>query len=348
MFKRFCIVSLSIVLALVIAAGSAVYIIDPFNHYRADADFTKIIYQMPYCQNTGIAEHTKYDTLISGSSMTQNFRAYWFDEKAGCKAIRLSFDGGLISDFRTLFDVALENNKELKSIYFGLDNYMITGDSALNDRDERIPEYLVDGNPFTDIKYLINKDVLFNYIPTYFSYKNYSDYDFYEMQAWDNNDPVFSKEAVLKDYTPPESREPENDDLFYDECQSFSDTICPVIEAYPDVQFTFFAPPYSILYWHTQLTKGTLDATLSALKKAYSTLLEYENVRIFYFQNDLGLITDFDNYKDANHYSAKYNKYMVDCFYNGEYEINKFNLDDILGNMKSAAQSFDYGAVLGN
>lgn len=346
MFKKFCIGFLSITLAVIIAAGALVYVIDPFNVYRADKDMTKIIYQMPYYQNIGIAKYTEYDTLISGTSMTQNFRANWFDKKLGCRAIRLSFDGGIVSDFEALLKTATENNKNLKTVYFGLDNYLITADSKLNDVNDRIPEYQLDGNPFTNIKYLLNKDVIFNYIPTYFSYKNYPDYDFYEMHAWDYGVTTYSGEKLLNGYMIPEKQDKAAQDSFMEPCEDFLNAFEPIIKQNPNIQFVLFAPPYSILYWHKLMQEGSLDATIYAMDYAYGKLLNYGNVRMFYFQSDFEKITDFDKYKDPNHYSSDYNRFMLDCFVSGEMEVTSENYRDVLQSMKKYAESYDYDSIL--
>lgn len=346
MAKKFCIGFLCVTLSVLIAAGAFVYAVDPFNMYRADEDMTKIIYQIPYYQNIGIAKHTKYDTLVTGTSMTQNFRGYWFDEKLGCRAIRLSFDGGVVSDFEALLKTAAENNTELKTVYMGLDNYLITADSKLNSINDRIPDYMIDGNPFTNIKYLLNKDVIFNYIPTYFSYKNSDSYDFYEMHTWDFADVVYSKEKVIKDHGTIEKKEMLPKTEFVPDCEDFINAIVPVIKNNPKIKFVFFAPPYSILYWHKLIQKGTFDATLYALDYVYSRLFENDNVRIFYFQNDFEKVTNLDRYKDDNHYCTDYNRFMLDCFADGKMEVTADSYKSVLAGMREFAENYDYETLL--
>lgn len=345
MFKKFCIGFLCVTLSLLIGAGVLVYTVDPFNVYRADENMTKIIYQNPYYQNIGIAKYTKYDTLITGTSMTQNFRGWWFDEKFGCKAVRLSFDGGIVSDFEALLNTAVENNKELKTVYFGLDNYIITADSKLNDISERIPEYILDNNPFSKVKYLFNKDIIFDYMVTYNSYKNSETYDFYEMHAWDTLNPEHSKKKVLDGYSCNQTYENADVKSFIKPCDDFITAVEPIIENNPEIKFVFFAPPYSILYWNTQIKEGKLDATMYALEYVYGKLFNHDNVRIFYFQNDFEKITNLDKYKDANHYCTDYNKYMLECFANGNMKITFENYKAVLKSMKEFALSYDYDSL---
>ncbi|MCR4615046.1 MAG: hypothetical protein K5756_02725 [Clostridiales bacterium] len=341
MFKKFCVISLCIILAVCTAVGGLVFAIDPFNVYRADSDLKKIIYQFPYYQNTGIARHGKYDALITGTSMTQNFRAWWFNEKFGCNAARLSFDGGVLQDFDALLNCAYKSGNEIKAVYFGLDNYIITSDSKLVDIDERVPEYLIDNNPFNDIKYLLNKDILFKYIPTYFAYRKLDTYDFYEMHAWDRDNYIFSEESVLKGYTRPDPAPPLPEDEFIDESGLVLETLLKYVREHPETSFTFFAPPYSKLYWNSLRISGKLSATVAALKHVYGELLKNKNVRVFYFQNDIERIENLDNYKDETHYCTDYNKYMLDCFVSGERELTLSNYESELDKMEAYANTLN-------
>ena len=342
MYKKYFISFLSVILSLLIITGTTVFAVDPFNHYRADPDMTKIIYQMPYYQNIGIAKHTEYDTLITGSSMTQNFMANKFDDTFGCKAIRLSFDGGLITDFVLLLEAATQNNQELKCIYFGLDNYLITNDSELNKIQDRIPDYLADDNVLNDVKYLFNKDVIFRYMRVHFAYKNSDSYDFYKMHVWDKGNIITSEEKVLLDYVMPQKGEILDDDYFFENADYVINALSKVVESNPDIEFVFFAPPYSILYWHTQKVEGKLNATLAAMSRCYSKLLEYENVRLFYFQNEFNLITDLNQYKDYTHYLLPYNDYMLHCFKTGENEVDREGFRENLNNMRNFVENYKY------
>lgn len=195
MYKRFCKRFFCLCAALFLLCGLLVFAVDPFYHYRAPKDYTKIIYTLPYYQNIGIVRNAVFDTMITGSSMMQNSRANWFDDALGCKAINLSFYGGSINAYKTFFDAALEGNK-IKTLFFGFDVYTVTGERMA---DVKIEKYLSDKNPFNDVSYLFNKDVIFNYSKNWISYRLSDTYDFYEAGAWDSGY-TFSEETVLKSY----------------------------------------------------------------------------------------------------------------------------------------------------
>lgn len=349
MFKKYVCIFLCASFLLLAACAGIVYAVDPFSHYRADKDKTKIIYQDPYYQNIGIAKYTQYDTLITGSSMVQNFRANRFDEAFGCDAVRLAFDGGYLPDFVSLLRTATTYQKDLKTVYFGLDNYLITAETALADTGAKIPAYLTDDNPFTDVAYLWNRDVLFNKIRVYFAYKRSPEYDFYEMHAWgaEARDPaVFGREIVLRTYTPQKQAEPLPRDAFLTKADETTKALCACIQQNPQVQFVFFAPPYSIVYWVKQQESGSLDATLEALRQVYTDLLQFKNVRLFFFQDEEERITDLDNYKDFSHYCADYNRWMLDCFVSGEKELPADGVDEALAHMRRVVTEYDADTLL--
>lgn len=64
----------------ILAAGLLVLLIDPFFHYHMPWFGLKPVINDEIYQNPGLAKHASYDSIIIGSSMTENFDAAWFDE----------------------------------------------------------------------------------------------------------------------------------------------------------------------------------------------------------------------------------------------------------------------------
>ena len=116
----------------------------------------------------------------------------------------------------------------------------------------------------------------------------------------------------------------------------------PYIEARPDVEFIFYAPPYSILYWDDCILRGRLTAEICALNEVYKRLLEYDNVRIFYFQDDWDLITDLNNYKDYSHFSKEISYYIYECMRDGVHEVNSDTSFDTLLKFSEDIAAYDH------
>ena len=62
-------------------------------------------------------------------------------------------------------------------VFYSLDLFALGGDPAAKFPDESMPLYLYDRNPFNDINYLLNKDVIFEDIPYMLAETFLDDYD---------------------------------------------------------------------------------------------------------------------------------------------------------------------------
>jgi len=118
--------------------------------------------------------------------------------------------------------------------------------------------------------------------------------------------------------------------------------VTPYIEARPDVTFIFYSPPYSILYWDDCLLRGRLTAEICAQNEVYKKLLEYDNVRIFYFQDNWDIITNLDNYKDYSHYSKDISHYLYECMRDGKCEVTKETSFDTLLKFSEDIAAYDH------
>lgn len=81
------------------------------------------------------------------------------------------------------------------------------------------------------------------------------------------------------------------------------DHVLARVDAHPQTTFTFYLPPYSILFWDMTIREGELEATLTMHERVLEGLISRPNVRVFYFMVDQALITDLDQYSDHIHYS---------------------------------------------
>ena len=106
------------------------------------------------------------------------------------------------------------------------------------------------------------------------------------------------------------------------------------VEAHPDTQFMFFYPAYSMLWWDGVYRTGERDAYIYCEKEMTKALLQYDNVRIFCFQNEPDVITELNNYMDSIHFSPEINRLMLDQMIAGEYEMNLDNYEQVLDGVK--------------
>ena len=159
--RRFVKTVLAGTVTLLVIAGGLTALIDPFFHFH------KPLKNLEYplnrgserYLNDGIIRHFDYDAAIAGTSMMQNFKTSQFDELFGTKSIKVTLTGenywSIDQEVRKIFDV----NPDVKYIFRCLDYNMVLKNKTDYNYDN-VPTYLYDDNPFNDVQYIFNKDVL--------------------------------------------------------------------------------------------------------------------------------------------------------------------------------------------
>ena len=64
-------------------------------------------------QNNGIVRNFDYDGLITGTSITENFKSSEMDNIFGTSSIKVPYKGGSFKEVGDNISVALENNEQL-------------------------------------------------------------------------------------------------------------------------------------------------------------------------------------------------------------------------------------------
>ncbi len=336
------------IVAVMLAAVSVLVIyVDPFFHYHAPVKGFPYVVDNQLSQNPGMARNMTYDSCIIGSSMTVNFHTDDFNELMGLNTLKLSYSGAYPRDDKNILDIVFEEgtlarqNSDVKAVFIGLD--MPTMTAATDEIKYPLPMYLYDKNPVNDVKYLWNKDVLLEYILRPMIQKNPSNMSEIYASWW--TEEYYNIDWVMQGYEVPEPVADKMDEnlLIPQTRENLEQNILPFIKENPDTTFYIFFPPYSILYWNNVLVENHLDATMNQYQFAASELLAYDNVRLFYFQNMKDVVTDLDNYADYTHYKPDINRYMTECFANGEHEITSSSqFADELQKMRDIIDAFDF------
>lgn len=340
--------------AVCLAAAALVIYVDPFFHYHSPLKGFPYLVDNQLSQNPGMAAHMEYDSVILGSSMTVNFQTTWFEELMELNTIKLSYSGAFPKDQANIMDIifASDNNrgdKRIKKVFLGVDVITYTG--GVEETKYPIPEYLYDDKYLNDIEYVLNKDVILNYILRPIADPDPTDLSNVYASWW--TEEYYSKEWVLHNYVSPKQTVQETPPEAYAEAveANLAVNICPYIEANPETDFVVFFPPYSILFWNDVLKENHLEATIEEYRYIADRLNSYENVEVYFFPDQEEIICDLDNYADYSHYHPRYNRYMTECFANKtclvakEGQVGK-QIDDYLLHMREIAESFDYEELL--
>lgn len=337
------------VLMCLLAAALVVYV-DPFFHYHKPLKGFPYLVDNQLSQNPGMARHMEYDSVMLGSSMTVNFNMDWFEELMGLHTLKLSYSGAFPKDQANIMEIIFDSGHEIKTVFLGVDVLTYTG--GVQETKYPIPEYLYDDVWYNDIQYVLNKDVLLNYVLRPLADPEPTDLATVYASWW--TEEYYSKEWVLHNYVSPEKVQEETPGKEYLPSveRNLDVNICPFIEVHPETRFVVFFPPYSILYWNDVLQENHLEATMEEYRYIAERLCAYENVEVYFFPDREDIILDLNHYADYSHYHPDYNRFMTECFVNGtgrvypEDSLEGKDINDYLAHMRQIVENFDFKALL--
>lgn len=336
------------IIFLIIIASGTVIVVDPFFHYHKPLTFINYFIdnnQQRY-MNDGIVKNFDYNAVISGTSMTENFKSSQFDELFNANSIKIPFSGGSYKEINDTIEVALRNNKNIKHILRGLDYGRINEDFEKMSYNT-YPTYLYDNNFFNDYKYVLNRGAFFQSlinIVKSFSKKEKIDFDKYS--SWRNQER--GKEVVLRTYK--RAKKENTEKLLSEEDiqridKNIEENVIRLPKQYPNVKFIYFITPYSIIYFDELNQKGEIEKQILAEKYMIEKILEIPNIELYSFFNNYEMITNLDNYKDAGHYMGNINDQILDWIKNKEYRLTKENYQEYINKNLEFYKNYDYDKI---
>ena len=146
------------VLGALTAIGCWIVRIDPFFHYhKPDTERYFYVLDSERNQNDGITRQFDYDALITGTSMTENFKTSELEDLFGVRAVKVPASGGTFKEINDIVRRALQYQPKLKLVVRGLDlNHVFSAPDSLRQDLGKYPEYLYDNNLFNDVEYVLN------------------------------------------------------------------------------------------------------------------------------------------------------------------------------------------------
>ncbi|MDO5298061.1 MAG: hypothetical protein Q4F18_01430 [Clostridia bacterium] len=307
-------------LTLILLAGGlggivgSVVLVDPFEIYhQATAFIPPITNGTQIYSNAGIAKSYAYDSIVIGSSMTENFKPSQLDALFGGQFVKIPVNAGSPFNHKQMMDMAFSTH-DVRRVLYGIDielmTYFYTAPKC------EMPDYLYDDNLLNDVQYWFNQSVLARYIPECLAtLGRHSDTLRDDMYSWGDLY-EYGKDAALRGFTisgDEVSQVPLESDpqLSQQTLLNVQYNLIPFIEAHPGTEFLFFFPPYSLARWVDFYQSGMLHYHMNQKEAIVSALLPYENVKIFDFQAQTDWITALDNYIDISHYGPWINEAMA-------------------------------------
>lgn len=324
---------------LILLAGGLVFLFDPFYHFHGPLPGLKAVVTKSEYQCIGTVRNFDYDSVLAGSSTAENYHNGWFDQGFGAKTVKAIKSSGTTADLKFYLDEAFLTH-EVKNVFYSLDLFALDGDPDSNFVNDSMPLYLYDRNPFNDVRYLLNRDVLFEDIPyllamTAAGYDEGTSYNWWE-------DKTFSEEEAISHYERPDGPQEEVPrQEWQPRVDGNLDLLTEMVEAHPETQFYFFLPPYSMLWWDNVALSGRTGEYLYARRAAMERLCAFDNAKVFDFQGEEEIVLDLDHYMDPIHFSADVNHWIVleAQKEDSAYLVTPDNREELLEHMEELAET---------
>ena len=305
------------IISCLLGLAALVIVVDPFYHFHAPSDRSDVYLYTSFYQSPGMARHFDYDAAVVGTSMTENTRISWLSEE-GYKPMKLSYSGARFADYAMLLDQIYKSGNDVELIIMDINEYQLS--MPYVSRISTDPDYLSDKNPFNDINYIFNKDVILSSIGRITAKVAGIEGNEEDAYTWEDEE-LFGHKVVVEDYDMAmEGVDRAFAAVHTDEeieeklanVRKNIDDIGVYIKAHPETEYKIFFPPYSIGYWESLREEGDLDETVVLYKEALKCLSDYDNVSIYFFMDSYDIISDLDLYRDICHYRPEINRMIND------------------------------------
>lgn len=355
-YKRWVFSTILLTVFVLLLTASVTIYKDPFFHYHAPlSGYTYPQEEYPTNNerylNDGITRHFSYDSIITGTSMTENFKTSEADSLFDADFIKVPFAGAKYKEISDNLKRAYNAGKEIRYIIWGLDYGNLFEDKDAKVENFTYPSYLYNDNPFDDINYVLNKSVLLGETMRVVKSDtgSGSSIDFDTYVNWTNYyKDQFGAKYVLATYRLKETPTPSRS-LTLEEKQTLLDNlhqnITGLADEHPETTFYLFFPPYSICYWDILNNDGGLDLHLEAEEIAIEELLQHPNIKLYSFCDNYELVCNLEHYKDYSHYGEQINSEILKWMKNKEHLLTQENYQAYLKNVWDFYHSYDYASL---
>ncbi|MBQ9009448.1 MAG: hypothetical protein IJ088_08985 [Clostridia bacterium] len=302
--KRFCRLTLGGIFLCLLLIIATVAVIDPFEIYhRALFYIPSFRSEIQSYSNAGVAKSFDYDSVIVGSSVTENCIPSVYEEALGGRFVKLCMNAGTAMDHARMLEMAFRTHR-VRRVVYGVDVFAYP--VYWTNQKMETPNYLYDASLLNDVQYWFNEDVIFKEIPyalTHLGKMNEQGIRDW-MYVWNppERPTPESLQVTVKDPVP--GQEPSRMELIE---MNIEHNLIPFFEAHPDTEFDLFFPPYSLSYWRDQMNRGQFEADMECRNRIIEAVTGYANVHLYDFALLREWITDYSHYYDYRHYTSEIN-----------------------------------------
>lgn len=329
------------ILAEFLVVALIVWIFDPFYQYHAPILGDKAVLNDRDNQMAGTIRNFQYDSALVGSSVAENFDTDFLDSVYGCHTLKIIRASGSVADLIYYLDMA-QQERELNNVFWCLDIFAMTASTEVTLYGGDTPRYLHTASILDDAPYLYNKEILLERIPAMLAYSYQGTNTGGQAYDWSRGK-EFSAATAMRSYdrtaVSPEVLIVNRDEASYRELLTANiELLTEQIESHPEISYRFLVPPYSMLWWDCAYVNGELEERFAALEETLPALLGYDNVEVYFFQDEERIVCDLDHYMDMLHYSPEINQYMLEQMAAEENRVTPENWETYLGSLREMAE----------
>lgn len=341
-----------IILAALCLCGVLVAWLDPFFHYHAPLSWFYYTIDEQRSQNDGITKHFDYNAVITGTSMTENFKTSECDALFGVRSIKVPYAGATFRELNENLETAFRTHDDIRLVVRGLDMSMVAHDpETLREDMGSYPDYLYDDDPVNDVKYLFNRDAIFRYCGMMILNRlrgvqgGVTDFDTYSFTG-DNfvYDGITAWSGPVG-FDTPAPEQPLSQDEYDNALQNIEAYVCALPKAHPETDFYFFIPPYSMIAWGREKEAGTLEKSLALHRLLVTKTAEVDNIHLYAFGTRTEITAELTNYHDPGHYGPWINTRILEEMKEGNDRITPENAEAYLTAFETLVRAYNYDAL---
>jgi hypothetical protein len=316
--RRYALAFVACFVCFLIAVAAIDFVVDPFQHYRKPTWYEPRFYRtLQRHIDPGMAKNYDYDTVITGSSMMENYSNAEASRILGGKAIDLAMGAATAYELRHLLDTILATGKA-RHIVFDVNFNAFAGSPTAQVVPEPLPLYLYDAAWWNDGRYLLQAQTLLRSLEILAGAGARHLRPADRPWAW-SEEYAFSQQAVLRGL--------DLGDINRDFRQgprtlegmraSFEANLLPLFRAHPEVRFSLVYPPYSALVWKDFAQRRQVDVSLAFKRYVFDAVQSLPNVALYDFQARRDWVTNLDHYKDIYHFNPAISRAMLESIVAG-------------------------------
>lgn len=299
--------------------------------------------------NDGIARNFEYDAVITGTSMTENFKTSEFNELFSVNSVKMAFAGARNKEINDNLKRGLETHN-VKAVLRCIDYIYLLIDKDEIHPDVQYPYYLTNDNVFDDVYYLFNKEIFLNYtIGNIVRTKrgvlttNFDDYSSWYKKQKCGREYVLKEYVRLGEVSKSEKTLSDADRQMLD--GNLEQNVLSLIKEYPETKFYLYFPPYSICYWDSLYRTGGLERHKQMEIYTIEKLLQYDNVYLYCFNDRMNVIADLNNYRDVTHYGVNISSEILKWIKDDEGRLTLENYNEYINKCYLTFRTYDYDGI---